>query len=149
MFRSSQGEVMTGTVRSLNEFQVYRLFNCAVKDDETLVDAIVERLYRKMKEFDAKRAEDAVELIVDRDARAGSRLKALLDEVLPDRRAQAAASRAPTIVVIPPQSAHRLFFVVRARLLTIRRRKAVAGLLQCIATADRSRRSLSSRPRSR
>jgi hypothetical protein len=91
MFRGSQGEVMTGTVRSLNEFQVYRLFNCAVKDDETLVDAIVERLYRKMKEFDAKRAEDTVELIVDRDARAGSRLKALLDEVLPDRRAQAAA----------------------------------------------------------
>jgi hypothetical protein len=91
MFRGSQGEVMTGTVRSLNEFQVYRLFNCAVKDDETLVDAIVERLYRKMKEFDAKRAEDTVELIVDRDARAGSRLNALLDEVLPDRLAQAAA----------------------------------------------------------
>jgi hypothetical protein len=44
-----------------------------------------------MKEFDAKRAEDTVELIVDRDARAGSRLNALLDEVLPDRRAQAAA----------------------------------------------------------
>jgi len=95
MFRGSQGEVMTGMVQKiptcLNEFQVYRLFNCAVKDDETLVDAIVERLYRRMKEFDAKRAEDTVELIVDRDARAGSRLKALLDEVLPDRRAQAAA----------------------------------------------------------
>lgn len=86
---------MAGTVgkvpSGLNEFQIFRLFTCAVKDDDALVDAIVERLYRKMKEFDARRAEDAVELLVDRDATAGSRLKALLDEVLPDDRIQAAA----------------------------------------------------------
>jgi hypothetical protein len=37
-----------------------------VKDDDTLVDAIVERLYGKMNEFDRDRAEDPVELIVDR-----------------------------------------------------------------------------------
>jgi hypothetical protein len=86
---------MTGTVRKipsgLNEFQVFRLFECAVKDDETLIDAIVERLYRKMKEFDARRAKDVVELIVDRDVTAGSRLKTLLDEVLRDRHARVAA----------------------------------------------------------
>ena len=88
-------DVMTGTVRriptGLNELQAFRLFKCAVKDDETLVDAIVERLYRRMKESDAGRTEHAVELIVDRDATAGSRLMALLDEILPDRRAKAAA----------------------------------------------------------
>jgi hypothetical protein len=75
----------------LKRLQVFRLFKCAVKDDETLVDAIVERPYRKMKESDAGRTERAVELIVDRDATAGSRLMALVDEILPDRRAKAAA----------------------------------------------------------
>jgi hypothetical protein len=35
------GEIPTG----LNEFQVFSLFKCAVKDDDTLVDAIVEKLY--------------------------------------------------------------------------------------------------------
>jgi hypothetical protein len=64
----------------------------AVKDDDTLVDAIVERLYRKMKELDLERAEDAVELIVDRDVAAGSRFRALLNDLWPDKRAQFAAS---------------------------------------------------------
>jgi hypothetical protein len=84
---------MTALIRniSLNEIQISRLFQCAVKDDEALVDAIVERLYRKMKEVDARRADHTVGLIVDRDATAGSMLMALLDEVLPDRRLQAAA----------------------------------------------------------
>ena len=72
--------------------QVFRLFKCAVKDDDTLVDEIVERLYRNMKEFDQERAEDTVELIVDRDAAAGSRLRALLNELWPDQRADFAAS---------------------------------------------------------
>ena len=40
----------------LNELHVVRLFKCAVKDDDTLVDAIVEKLYGTMKDFDAGRA---------------------------------------------------------------------------------------------
>ncbi len=86
---------MTGTGRrfatGLEESQIFRLFKCAVKDDDALVDEIVERLYRNMKEFDQERAEDTVELIVDRDAAAGSRLRALLNELWPDHRAQIAA----------------------------------------------------------
>ena len=69
----------------LNEIQISRLFKCAVKDDETLIDGIVERLYRTIKD------DRTVGLIVDRDATAGPMLMALLDEVLPDRRMQAAA----------------------------------------------------------
>ena len=46
---------MSGTGREiptgLSEFQVVRLFKCAVKDDDTLVDAIVEKLYGTMKDF--------------------------------------------------------------------------------------------------
>jgi hypothetical protein len=79
-------------VTGLDESQVFRLFKCAVKDDDTLVDAIVERLYRKMKELDLERAEDAVELIVDRDVAAVSRFRALLNDLWPDKRAQIAAS---------------------------------------------------------
>ncbi len=76
---------MTGTSReiptNLTEAQVFRLFKCAVKDDDTLVDTIIERLYRTMKDFDANRANDTVELIVDRDTAAGSKFRALLDDL--------------------------------------------------------------------
>jgi phage tail tube protein FII len=71
------------TPTGLNEHQVIRLFKCAVKDDDTLVDAIVERLYGIMKEFDAGRAKQAIKLIVDRDTRAASKLEALLDDLRP------------------------------------------------------------------
>ena len=40
----------------LDESQIFRLFKCAVKDDDTLIDAVVERPYRKMKELDLERA---------------------------------------------------------------------------------------------
>ncbi len=75
----------------LNEIQISRLFKCAIKDDETLIDGIVERLYRTIKGADARRADRTVGLIVDRDEAAGPMLMALLDEVLSDRRIQAAA----------------------------------------------------------
>jgi hypothetical protein len=65
----------------LDEFQVFRLFKCAVKDDDTLIDAIVEKLYGSMKEFDASRAKEAVELIVDRDTTAGSKFRGLLNDL--------------------------------------------------------------------
>jgi hypothetical protein len=47
-----------------------------------LIDAIVERLYGKMKEFDGRRADQTVGLIVDRDGRGD--MRAFLDEVLLD-----------------------------------------------------------------
>ena len=77
--------------KGLNEFQVVRLFKCAVKDDETLVDAIVEKIYGTMKDFDARRAKQAVELIVDRDTTAASKFRALLDDVWPHRPSHMAA----------------------------------------------------------
>jgi hypothetical protein len=69
----------------LKEFHVLRLFKCAVKDDDALVDSIVEKLYGTMKDFDAGRAKQTVELIVDRDTTAGSKFKALLDDLWPRR----------------------------------------------------------------
>jgi hypothetical protein len=49
------------------------------KDDGTLVDVIVEKLYGIMRDFDAGRAKKTVELIVDRDTAAASKFRALLD----------------------------------------------------------------------
>ena len=69
--------------RGLNESQVVRLFKCAVKDDDKLVDAIVEKLYGTMKDFDAGRAKQTVELIVDRDTTAALKFRALLDDLWP------------------------------------------------------------------
>jgi len=87
---------MLGTCRKipsgLNEFQNFRLFECAVKDDDPLVDAVVEKLYRMMKEFDASRAEDTVELIVDRDATAGSKFRVLLADLWPRQPASSVAA---------------------------------------------------------
>jgi hypothetical protein len=87
---------MTATGRkipaNLSDAQVSRLFKCAVKDDDTLVDAIVERLYRMMKEFDANRANDTVELMVDRDAAAGQRFRELLEDLLPHQPASGLAA---------------------------------------------------------
>jgi hypothetical protein len=86
---------MSGTGRQiptgLNEFQVVRLFKCAVKDDDALVDDIVEKLYNTMKDFDTGRAKKTVELIVDRDTAAASKFRALLDELWPRRTSNLAA----------------------------------------------------------
>jgi hypothetical protein len=71
------------TPAGLNEFHVVRLFKCAVKDDDTLVDAIVEKLYGTMRDFDAGRAKQTVELIVDRDTTAASKFRAMLDDLAP------------------------------------------------------------------
>ena len=64
---------------------------CAVKDDDTLIDAIVEKLYGTMKGFDAERAKQAIELIVDRDTTAASKFRALLDDLLLRRPSDLAA----------------------------------------------------------
>jgi hypothetical protein len=81
------GEIPAG----LSDFHFVRLFKCAVKDDDVLVDAIVEKLYGTMQDFDAGRAKQTVELIVDRDTTAASKFRALLDELLPRRPCNLAA----------------------------------------------------------
>ncbi len=65
----------------LTELQALRLFKAAIKDDDSLVDAIVEKVYVAMKAFDRERARDAVELVVDRAEAAPSRLQCLLEEM--------------------------------------------------------------------
>ncbi len=86
---------MSGTPREvlkgLSESHVVRLFKCAVKDDDSLVDAIVEQLYGTMRDFDAGQAKQTVELIVDGDTTAASKLGALLDDLWSLRASKVAA----------------------------------------------------------
>jgi hypothetical protein len=85
---------MTGTSREipscLSEAHILRLFKCAVKDDDALVEAIIAKLYHK--DFDAKRRNDIVELIVDRDTTAGSEFRVLLDDLWASRPASILAA---------------------------------------------------------
>jgi hypothetical protein len=50
----------------LTKEQVYRLWKCAIKDDDRLVDALIQKIYDTMIAFDSKRAENVIGLIVDR-----------------------------------------------------------------------------------
>ena len=61
----------TATLQSLQtcqltKEQVYRLLKCAIKDDDRLVDALIQKIYDTMIAFDYKRAEIVIGLIVDR-----------------------------------------------------------------------------------
>ena len=61
----------TATIKSrqtpdLTKEQIYRLWKCAIKDDDRLVDALIQKFYDTMIAFDPKRAEIVIRLIVDR-----------------------------------------------------------------------------------
>ena len=73
----------------LNEAQVFRLFKAALKDDDALIDALIHKLYFEMKVFDRRRADDTIELVVDRDRSAPSIFRSLLDDVWPEPPAAA------------------------------------------------------------
>ena len=50
----------------LTKEQVYRLWKCAIKDDDSLADVLIQIIYDTMIAFDPKRAETVIGLIVDR-----------------------------------------------------------------------------------
>ena len=52
--------------RELTQEQLYRLWKCAIKDDDRLVDALIQKFYDTMIAFDPKRAETVMGLMVDR-----------------------------------------------------------------------------------
>ena len=66
----------------LTKNQVFRLWKCAVKDDDKLVDAVIEKLYEEMIAFDIARAETVMQLIIDRDEAALPAFRDLLQDVV-------------------------------------------------------------------
>ena len=65
----------------LTKNQVFRLWKCAVKDDDKLVDAVIEKLYEEMIAFDLARAETVMQLIIDRDEAGLPTFRGLLQDL--------------------------------------------------------------------
>jgi hypothetical protein len=65
----------------LTKEQVFRLWRCAIKDDNTLVDELIQHVYRDMLAFECERTERVMELIVGRNMRAGCAFRSLLDDM--------------------------------------------------------------------
>jgi uncharacterized protein YhaN len=65
----------------LTEEQVYRLWRCAIKDDEKLLDTLLEKVYDDMIAFDTERADTVMQLIIDRDEVAGLTFRTLIREI--------------------------------------------------------------------
>jgi hypothetical protein len=65
----------------LTEEQVYRLWRCAIKDDDKLIDKVIEKVYDEMIAFDPERADSVMQLIIDRDEVAGPTFRILLQDI--------------------------------------------------------------------
>jgi hypothetical protein len=65
----------------LTREQVFRLWQCAIKDDDQLVDEIIQRVYENIVAFDSKRAESVIELIVRRSITARWAFHSLLSDM--------------------------------------------------------------------
>ena len=57
------------------------LWRAAIKDDDELVDAVIEGLYDDMLSFNRERAEDMIGLIVRRHRQAAYALRSLLKDL--------------------------------------------------------------------
>jgi hypothetical protein len=91
---------------TLTKEQVFRLWRCAIKDDDRLVDEIIEQLYENIIAFDYKRAECVVQLIVRRSLTASCALRSLLKDM---RTATTpAVFIAPSPLYSEPRHARRL-----------------------------------------
>jgi hypothetical protein len=72
---------LPGPRPALTREQVFRLLRCAIKDDEELVDEIIEQVYENIVAFDYKRAECVIELIVRRSVTARWAFRSLLKDM--------------------------------------------------------------------
>jgi hypothetical protein len=66
---------------TLTQEQVFRLWRCAIKDDDGLVDEIIQQVYKNIIAFDRKRAECVIELIVGRSVAANRAFRSLLTDM--------------------------------------------------------------------
>ena len=71
---------------ALTNEQVFRLWRCAIKDDDSLVDELILQVYENIVTFDRKRAECVMELMIRRSAAAGRAFRSLLNDTALNRR---------------------------------------------------------------
>jgi len=66
---------------ALTKEQVFRLWRCAVKDDDKLIDDIIQHVYEDIMVFDCQQAAYVMELIVRRNVAAGCAFRSLLKDM--------------------------------------------------------------------
>jgi hypothetical protein len=96
----------------LTQEHVYRLWRCAVKDDEKLIDTVIEKVYDEMITFDPERADFVMQLMIDRDEVAGHRFRTLLQDMRCRKRAprSSTSDKGKLIKAAMP----RYFFTIRS-----------------------------------
>ena len=66
---------------SLTGDMVFRLWNAAIKDDDTLADELIQGMYHCMRAFDCERAEYVMDLTLRRSPAARDALRDLLQDM--------------------------------------------------------------------
>jgi hypothetical protein len=66
---------------SLTKEQVFRLWKCAIKDDDKLIDEMIQQMYEHIIAFDCQRAQCVIELVIGRNASAICAFRALLRDM--------------------------------------------------------------------
>lgn len=91
---------------NLTKEQVFRLWRCAIKDDDELVDAMIQHAYEDIMALDCARAECAIGLIIRRHMAAGHVFEALLKDAREVRGPNASlfcpVRQSPTIFDLEP-----------------------------------------------
>ncbi len=66
---------------SLTKGEIFHLWRAALKDDDRLIDAIIQKVYDDMMSFDCERAEIVMSLIIRRHSEAGRAFRYLLGDM--------------------------------------------------------------------
>jgi hypothetical protein len=80
----------------LTKEQVFRRWKCAVKDDDRLVDALIQTFYETMIGFDAPRADRVIGLIIDRHETAKAAVRGFLRDLVKRSASQRSIHRPDT-----------------------------------------------------
>ena len=65
----------------LTEDEIFHLWRAALKDDDRLVDEVIQKVYDDMMSFDRERAETVMSLTIRRNSEAGRAFRSLLGDM--------------------------------------------------------------------
>jgi hypothetical protein len=65
----------------LTEDEIFHLWRAALKDDDRLIDAAIQKVYDDMMSFDRERAETVMSLTIRRNSEAGRAFQSLLGDM--------------------------------------------------------------------
>jgi hypothetical protein len=65
----------------LTKDEIFHLWRAALKDDDRLIDAVIQKVYDDMMSFDCEQAEIVMSLIIRRHSEAGRAFRSLLGDM--------------------------------------------------------------------